>query len=326
MAQQQSTRAAEPAIGVPALVGARRERSMLARLGAGFWRFCRHKPLGAAGGLLLLLLVVLALGAGVLSPQDPLTPAPLDRLGAPSLAHPFGTDHIGRDMLSRIIHGARPSLYTGLLVVTISSVIGLVIGVSSGYLGGRFDLIVQRLVDGLMAIPRLVFAMAMLTVFSSGIQVWKVDLPLVWKTIPLAVVVALSVLLAPTTVRVLRATTLSLTASPWVEAAQSTGASSLRIIFRHLAPNVMAPLIVIASAQLGSIILIEASLSFLGLGLPPPHPSWGGMLQSSGRQYMQAAPWLAIFPGLAISLGVLGFNLFGDALRDVLDPRLRGTG
>jgi peptide/nickel transport system permease protein len=229
-------------------------------------------------------------------------------------------------MLSRVIHGARPSLYTGVLVVSISAVLGLLVGVSSAYFGGNFDLLVQRLVDGLSAIPGLVFAMALLTVFSSGIHIWKLSLPLVWKTTPIAVVATLSVLSIPTTSRVVRSAALAIVANPYIEAAKSVGAGPIRILWHHLVPNVLAPLIVITSVQLGAVILIEASLSFLGLGIPPPYPSWGAMLQGNGRRFMEVAPWLAIFPGAAISLAVLGFNLFGDAMRDELDPRLRGTG
>ncbi len=289
------------------------------------WKFTRTKPLGAVGGVVLVIMVLMAVGADWITPYDPVTPDPRNMLAAPSTTHPFGTDHLGRDVYTRIVYGARPSLYTGLLVVLTTSALGLAVGVTSAYFGGLFDLLVQRVVDGLMAFPGLVFAMALLAVFSSGIHIGHIRVPLVWHEIPLMVTLTLIVLFIPSTSRVIRSATLGILHTPYVEAARAVGASSPRIIVRHLMPNVMAPVIVIASAQLGNVILIEASLSFLGLGLPPPYPSWGSMLQGSGRRFMEVAPWLAVFPGLAISLSVLGFNLFGDALRDVLDPRLRGA-
>ncbi|HXG37049.1 MAG TPA: ABC transporter permease, partial [Dehalococcoidia bacterium] len=246
-------------------------------------------------------------------------------LESPSLKHPFGTDQLGRDVFSRIVHGARTSLYTGLLVVTIGSIAGMLLGVTSGYLGGRFDLIVQRLVDAMLAFPAVIFSIAFLTIFSSGLHIWIVDIPAAKWNVPLMVVVALSITFTPTSSRIVRGATFSIVNSQYVEAARAIGCSTPRIIFRHLIPNIFPVVIVIASVQLGNVILIESSLSFLGLGLPPPNPSWGNMLGPSGRQFMEIAPWLAIFPGIAISLAVISFNLFGDALRDVLDPRLRGA-
>jgi peptide/nickel transport system permease protein len=294
-------------------------------------RFARTKPLGAAGAFVLIVMMVLALGADVIAPYDPLGINPSVSLDGPSADHPFGTDHLGRDMLSRVIHGARPSLYTGLVVVFLSTMLGLILGVTSAYFGGVFDLTIQRFVDGLMAFPPLIFAMALLAVFSSGIHIGPIDLPLVitnstpFTNIPLMVIVAISVLFTPISSRIVRGATFAIINSQYVDAARAIGCSNTRIMIRHLVPNIMAPIIVIASVQLGSVILVESTLSFLGLGLPPPHPSWGGMLQGNGRRYMEVAPWLAIFPGLAISLSVLAFNLFGDAMRDILDPRMRGT-
>lgn len=287
--------------------------------------FARRKPLGAIGAAVLLLMLFTALAAPYVAPYDPIRPNPVDRLQGPSLDHFMGTDHLGRDVFSRVVYGARPSLYTGLLVVAITATIGLVLGVTSAYLGGLFDLIIQRFIDALIALPGIILAMALLSVFSSGLHIGPVHLPLVWHSIPLMVSAALCVILVPTTARVTRSATLSIAFSPYIEAAQSIGCSKTRIIGRHLIPNVLAPLIIVCSAQLGAIILVEASLSFLGLGLPPPNPSWGGMLQSEGRDYMRVAPWLAIYPGLAITIAVLAFNVFGDALRDVLDPRLRSA-
>jgi peptide/nickel transport system permease protein len=310
------------------------------RLAAGrraVGRFVRAKPLGAAGALVLLVMVLMALGANIIAPYDPLATNPAIRLQAPSVQHLFGTDYLGRDLFSRIVYGARPSLYTGLTVVSIVSLVGLIIGVSSAFLRGWFDLLVQRLMDALLSFPQLLFAMALLAIFSSGVHVnlglLRINIPLVWNPayllhpeMPVLVVVVLVVLFLPGSSRTIRGATFGVMYNSYVEAAQSIGCSRWRIITRHLIPNVIPTLIVIASVQLGAVILIEASLSFLGLGLPPPNPSWGAMLQGSGRQYMEVAPWLALFPGAAISLSVLGFNLFGDALRDVLDPRMRGTG
>jgi peptide/nickel transport system permease protein len=287
--------------------------------------FARRKPLGAAGGVLLVLLILVAIFGDVIAPYDPIQTHPAIRLTGPSLAHPFGADELGRDVLSRVISGTRPSIYTSVIVVALSGILGLLIGVASAYRGGVVDLMIQRCVDALMAFPGLILAMALLAVFSSGIHLGWATIPVVWKSIPVMVVITLVVLFIPTNSRVARAATFNVKFSQYVEAARAVGARPWRIILTHLVPNVLAPMIVITTAQLGGVILIEASLSFLGLGLPPPHPSLGGMLQGSGRQYMEQAPWLALFPGLAISASVLGVNLLGDAVRDVSDPRLRGS-
>jgi peptide/nickel transport system permease protein len=309
-----------------------RARSLWSRVSSGILKFIRQKPLGAFGAAVLLAMLVMAVAAPLVAPYDPLAVEPVDKLKGPSSSHIMGTDHLGRDMFSRVVYGARPSLYTGFMVVIITTILGVGLGVTSAYVGGVFDLLVQRVVDGLMAFPGLIFAMALLAVFSSGIHIGPINAPLVWDNehwwapkIPLMVVVALIVLFTPASSRIVRGATFSIMNNQYIEAAKAVGASPFRIILRHLVPNVMAPVIVIATIQLGAVILVESSLSFLGLGLPPPNPSWGGMLQGNGRRYMEVAPWLAIFPGLAISLGVLAFNLLGDALRDVLDPRMRGS-
>ncbi len=294
-------------------------------LGKGLRTFARTKPLGAAGALVLVTMIVMALGADLIAPYDPLAIDTPIRLSAPSWDHFFGTDQLGRDLLSRIIHATRPSLYTGLIVVTATAFLGTVFGVTSAYFGGPYDLLLQRVVDAFQALPGLIFAMALVSLFSSGIHIWIISLPVVWHTIPLVIVAVLIILMTPSTIRVVRAATFGVLNNPYVDAANVIGCTRVRIIGRHLVPNIMAPIIVVASVQLGVVILIEASLSFLGLGLPPPHPSWGGMLQGDGRNYMTTAPWLAIFPGLAITSAVLAFNLFGDGVRDVLDPRMRGT-
>lgn len=270
-----------------------------------------------------MLMIVMALGADWIAPYDPFRVETAIKLTGPSLEHPFGTDPLGRDVLSRVIHGARPSLYTGVIVVALGTFFGMLLGVTSAYYGGTFDLLIQRVVDAIMAFPGLIFALALVSIFSSGIHIWIIDLPLVWHQIPVVIVVVLTFLMIPTSSRIARGASLAIMNAQYVEAAQAIGCGPYRTMLRHVVPNIMASIIVVATVQLGAVILIEASLSFLGLGTLPPNPSWGGMLQGSGRSFFESAPWLAIFPGLAISLAVMGFNLFGDAMRDVLDPRLR---
>jgi peptide/nickel transport system permease protein len=277
---------------------------------AALWAVMRRKPLGAASALVIAALVATAIFADVLAPYDPLEARPEIRLAAPSADHPFGTDDIGRDVLSRVIHGARISLWVGLLAVGIGTVVGMLIGLVCGYWEGRLDLALQRLMDAVMAIPGLVLALAIVSVLRPNTT---------------NAMVAIAVVIVPGNARIVRGAVLSAKQNRYVEAAQAMGCRHLRILARHILPNVTAPILVIASIWLGNAILIEASLSFLGLGTQPPTPSWGLMLSSTGRAFMEQAPWLAIFPGLAISLAVLGFNLFGDTLRDAWDPRLRGT-
>jgi peptide/nickel transport system permease protein len=275
-------------------------------------RFTKRKPLGAFGAGFLILMVIAAVLADVLAPYDPIMPV-AGALESPSWDHWFGTDHLGRDMFSRILYGARPSLYTGIVVVGLTTVIGAAVGAVSGYYGGVLDIAVQRVVDGLMAFPSLVLTLAVVSALGRE----------VYYSVSFAVVVALTVALVPGTARVVRGVALAQRNQQYVEAARVVGCHDTRIIWRHVLPNLMAPIIVIASIQLGAVILAESALSFLGYGTPPPTPTWGGMLSGGSTRFMEIAPWLAIFPGLALSLAVLAFNLFGDALRDVLDPRLR---
>ncbi len=231
------------------------------------------------------------------------------RLPPPSALHWMGTDSFGRDVWSRIVHGARISLAVGIGSTALGSSIGVIVGLTSGYLSGWVDLVFQRVTDILQALPLLVLALVMTAALG--------------PTLP-NVIIAIAIPLIPTVSRVIRANTLALRELPFVEAAKSIGMSETRIALRHILPNTLAPLIVLATAQLGSTILTEASLSFLGLGIPEPYPSWGRMLSESAAEYVRTAPWLVIFPGLAISLAVFGTNLLGDALRDILDPRQRG--
>ncbi len=287
----------------------------LARAGAhvtGRWGrlmfYARRYPLGAIGAVIVVVFVLSALFADVLAPHDPLQTSAAASLNAPGTEFLMGADMMGRDVLSRIIHGARISLAVGVASIMLGGLIGVVIGLMSGYLLGWFDLLMQRLIDIMQALPLLVLALVMAASLGPSLE---------------NTVIAISIPLVPNVARVVRSSTLSLREMPFVEAARAAGMSELRVAARHVLPNTLAPLIVLFTAQLGSAILVEASLSFLGLGVPEPHPSWGRMLSESAAEYVRVAPWLVIFPGLAISLAVFGTNLFGDALRDILDPRQR---
>ena len=282
---------------------------ILRALGRVLW-FARAKPLGALGALIILLMVVAAVGAPVLAPQDYKQINPREKLQGPSAEHWFGTDQLGRDMYTRIIYGARVALGVGLAGTILSVGVGALVGLVSGYFGGKLDLVLMRIVDAIQAFPGLILAMALVAVLGYGLE---------------KAFIAISLTLLPRPARVVRGSVLAAKGMPWVEAAHTVGASHPRIIFRHILPNVVAPIIVLASLILGIAILIEASLSFLGMGVQPPTPAWGSMLSGAGAQYFETHPRLAIFPGVAISLAVFAFNLFGDALRDVLDPRLRGS-
>ncbi|SIN96839.1 peptide/nickel transport system permease protein [Bradyrhizobium erythrophlei] len=268
----------------------------------------RHM-LGTIGLIIMVLFVWVALSADLISRYDPLSVDSAHRLAAPDWRHWLGTDSFGRDVWSRIIHGARISLAVGIGSTTLGATIGVMVGLTSGYLSGWVDLVFQRVTDILQALPLLVLALVMTAALGPSLP---------------NVILAIAIPLIPTVARVIRANTLALREQPFVEAAKSIGMSEMRIALRHVLPNTLAPLIVLATAQLGSTILTEASLSFLGLGIPEPYPSWGRMLSESAAEYVRVAPWLVIFPGIAISLAVFGTNLFGDALRDILDPRQRG--
>src|SRR5213594_4148441 len=287
------------------------QRATKRRRVQALWNLMKRKPLGAAAASIILLIVFTAIFADVLAPYDPLFTHPEIRLAPPSWQHPFGTDDIGRDVFSRIIYGARISLWVGLLAVGIGTFAGTIIGLICGYWEGRLDLILQRFMDALMAIPDLILALAIVSVLKPNTT---------------NAMLAIAVVIIPGNSRIVRGAVLSAKQNRYVEAAQAMGCRHPRIIMTHILPNVTAPILVIASIWLGNAILIEATLSFLGVGTQPPTPSWGLMLSSTGRAFMEQAPWLAIFPGLAISLAVLGFNLFGDTLRDAWDPKLRRQG
>ena len=279
-------------------------------VGTALWRFIRKKPLGAAGGALMVVMLFTAVFAEVLQTHDPIATNAAYTLGRPNLEHFLGTDHLGRDIYSRIVHGARVSLVVGVASTLLGSVLGGVIGLLSGYIGGKTDLITQRVLDILQGLPLLVLALVMSAALGPSVQ---------------NVVIAISIPIIPRAARVIRSSVLTIREMQYVEAARSLGVQHLRIAFRHILPNTVGPFIVLCTAQLGSAILVEATLSYLGLGVPEPYPSWGRMLSVSAAEYAQKAPHLVLFPGIAISLAVFASNLLGDALRDTLDPRLRGS-
>ena len=287
----------------------------LRRAGAkvrGFWSslryFVRRYPLGAAGAVIVIAIVLMAIFAGWITVFDPTATNSRASLARPGGAHPLGADFMGRDMWSRIVYGARISLMVGIGATSLGCLIGVCVGLMSGYFGGWFDLIVQRFMDMLQSLPLLVLALVMAASLGPSIE---------------NTIIAISIPLVPTVARVIRSNTLTLREMPYVEAARAVGMNEISIALRHVLPNTLAPLIVLGTAQLGSAILVEAALSFLGLGIPEPHPSWGRMLSESAAEYVRTAPWLVIYPGVAISLAVFGTNLLGDALRDIFDPRLR---
>jgi peptide/nickel transport system permease protein len=269
--------------------------------------FILRHPLGAAGAIIMSVFVFGALFADLVTIYDPLQTDSALSLARPSAAHWMGADFMGRDIYSRIVYGARISLAVGIGSTLLGCIFGAAIGLSSGYLGGWVDLLAQRVIDILQALPLLVLALVMAAALGPSLR---------------NTIIAIAIPLIPSVARVIRSNTLALRELPFVEA-RAIGMSEFRIAVRHVLPNTLAPVIVLATAQLGAAILTEASLSFLGLGIPEPYPSWGRMLSESAAEYVRTAPWLVIFPGAAISLTVFGTNLLGDALRDILDPRQR---
>jgi peptide/nickel transport system permease protein len=272
-------------------------------------RFARRKPLGALGAIIVAAMLGMAIFAEQIAPygyDDSIRGA---RMRPPSAAHWLGTDNLSRDMWSRIVYGARVSVTVGFATVALAVVLATSIGVSCGYFGGAYDLVVQRIVDAWLSFPYLVIVLSVMAVLGPGL---------------LNVVLSLGIIIAAVNSRVIRGATIAIAQGTYVEAARALGCGHARILVRHILPNVVATIIILATIGLGAAILAESGLSFLGFGVPPPYPAWGAMLSGSGRTYMFRAPWMAIWPGIAISLAVFGFNMLGDALRDVLDPRLRG--
>ena len=283
----------------------------IAVLIASTWQFTKRKPLGALGGVIVLGLLMMAIFAPWIAPYKYDETIAGARMKAPGTQFWMGTDNLGRDVFSRVVYGASVSVTVGFGAVLLANVLAALVGVTSGYFGGAYDICVQRVVDAWQSFPFLVVILSMMAVLGPGM---------------LNLILALGVLGAAAGSRVIRGATISVMQNTYVEAARALGAGHLRIMLRYLLPNVAATIIILATIGLGAAILAESALSFLGFGVPPPYPSWGAMLSGSGRSFMYRAPWMAIWPGAAISLAVFGFNMLGDALRDVLDPRLRGGG
>jgi peptide/nickel transport system permease protein len=273
-------------------------------------RLFREKPLGAAGGVIFVLFLFCGIFADVLAPYGMNQISPINRLKPPSWQFPFGTDNLGRDMLSRCLYGAQLSVIIGFSAAAIATVISVIVGIVTGYLGGKFDLVSQRFVDAWMSFPALVILIVVVSVVGPG-------MPQIIGTLGLLGGIGGS--------RIIRSAVVSVRENMYVHAAQSMGASTRRILWRHILPNVMPPIIVLFTTGVGNVILAESGLSFLGLGVPPPAPTWGGMLSGSGRTFMFQGPWLALAPGLCLTVVVYATNMFGDALRDLLDPRMRGS-
>ncbi len=276
--------------------------------GRAVLNFLRRRPLGTFGLAVMLIMLVAGLLAGWIAPYDPEENDFSAMMQAPSWAHLLGTDQLGRDIFSRLVYGARTALIVGFTAAFVGSTIGLVLGVASAYFGGWFDLLFQRVLDVMMAFPLIILALAVVAVFGTGV---------------FNVILAITIPLIPRCGRVVRASALAVREIPYVDAARALGYSHARIVLRHMVPNVIAPFLILLSAFVGQAILAEASLSYLGLGVQEPVPAWGLMLQGGAEEYATTAPWIAVFPGLAIMLTVLGISLFGDALRDALDPKMR---
>jgi peptide/nickel transport system permease protein len=270
--------------------------------------FCRRQPLGTVGLVLVAVMGVAGLGAEWIAPYSPTANDFASMTEPPSWAHLMGTDQFGRDLFSRIVYGARTAFIVGFACAMVGGFAGLVLGVGSAYFGGRIDTVLQRVNDVIMAFPLIILALAVIAVFGSGV---------------FNVILAITIPLVPRCARVVRSSALSIREVPYIDAARACGFGHARIILRHMVPNVMAPFLIMLTAFVGQAILAEASLSYLGLGVQEPVAAWGLMLQGGAEEYASTAPWIAIFPGVAIALTVFGFSLFGDALRDALDPKLR---
>jgi peptide/nickel transport system permease protein len=270
--------------------------------------FARRRPLGALGAVVVVLLLIVAVTAPLIAPYDPLAVDFGGMLAPPSARHWLGTDAFGRDVLSRLIYGSRTALIVGFGAAAVGATAGAILGVGSAYFGGRVDLYLQRLMDIFISFPLIILALAMVAVLGNSL---------------INLIVAITIPMIPRCALVIRSSALSIREMPYVDAARAAGFSHSRIVLRHMLPNVMAPYLIMLTAFLGQAILLEASLSFLGLGVQEPTPAWGLMLRGAAVQFAETAPWMAVFPGLAISVAVFAFNLFGDSLRDALDPKLR---
>lgn len=294
-------------VAQPQLLARRRARGpTMAFLG----RLFREKPLGAAGAVVFVLFLFCGIFADVLAPYGMNQINPVNRLKPPSWAFPFGTDNLGRDMLSRCLYGAQLSVIIGFCAAGLATFISVFLGIITGYLGGKIDLIIQRFVDAWQSFPDLIILIVVVSVVGPGMP---------------QIIVTLGLLLGIAGSRIIRSAVVSVRENMYVHAAQSIGASTPRILWRHILPNVLPPIIVLFTTRVGIVILAESGLSFLGLGVPPPAPTWGGMLSGSGRSFMFQGPWLALAPGLCLTVVVYATNMFGDALRDIFDPRMRGS-
>ena len=295
------------AIGIASVEIAPKRRSRLAEF---FIRLVREKPLGTASGIIVLILILVSIFADVLAPYGFLEAHVVDRLQGPSATYLIGTDQLGRDYLSRIIYGARLSLTVGLAATALSVVVAFLVGGTSGFLGGKLDMVVQRFVDGWMVFPGLLLLLTIMSVVGRGLP---------------QIILVLGISGGIGGSRVVRSAVIGVKENDYFLAARAIGSPVTATLIRHVLPNIMPVMIIIFSISVGGVIMAEASLSFLGFGLPPKIPSWGALLSGSGRRYMEVAPWLALFPGLALTITVYSLNMFGDAMRDLLDPRLRGS-
>lgn len=298
--------AGSPAIGLEGLVKPRRSPMWM----DPYKLLLRKKPLATFGGVVLLLMFLAALGAEVIAPYDPVAMNLAEKLRPPSFGHILGTDQFGRDLFSRIVYGARVSLYIGVGVVVTGTFAATIWGCVAGYVGGRFDSWSLRIIDAVLSIPQLVLVLTIVSVIGPGL---------------INIMLALAFRNAVGQTRTIRSAVLGIKNNMYMDAARAIGCRDWYIVAQYVLPNVMAPVIVVASISLGQAILAESSLAFLGFGVPPPNPTWGGMLSDEGRRYMVQAPWMAFAPGVALSLSIFGINMLGDGLRDVLDPRLRGS-
>jgi peptide/nickel transport system permease protein len=285
----------------------RRSRSLFLHF---LGRLFREKPLGAAGGVIFVLFLFVGVSADLLAPYGMNQISPINRLKPPSWTFPFGTDNLGRDMFSRCIYGAQLSVIIGFCAAGLATFISVFLGIITGYIGGKVDLVIQRFVDAWQSFPDLIILIVVVSVVGPGMP---------------QIIVTLGLLLGIAGSRIIRSAVVSVRENMYVHAAQSIGASTPWILWRHILPNVMPPIIVLFTTRVGFVILAESGLSFLGLGVPPPAPTWGGMLSGSGRTFMFQGPWLALAPGLCLTVVVYATNMFGDALRDILDPRMRGS-
>ncbi len=274
-----------------------------------FVRLVREKPLGTVGGVIVLILFIVGISANFLAPYGYNDMELVARLSPPFGKYFLGTDNLGRDILTRIIYGARISMYVGLGASALGTLLASLVGIVSGYFGGKIDIVIQRVVDAIMCFPAMFFYLSVMAILGPGL---------------IQVILVGGIFYGICNSRVIRSAVIGIRQNIYVEAARATGAKPSRILLRHILPNVTAPIIIIFTLAMGTMIILEASLSFLGFGIPPPMPSWGGMLSGPGRKFMLLAPWMALWPGLALAIVVYGVNMLGDAMRDLLDPRLRG--